>query len=495
MGYTTGRKHTEESLREIAKLYSTRTEFQTKDKGAYSSSLNRGEIFFNSICEHMISGSYSTPQLICKKIMEELLGIKCLYNTKRIITPYELDIYFSEFKLAIEYNGKGWHESKEVLERDNIKKIICIEKGITLIHILENSRDYEKDVKEQLIRHLPIINKSTNNNFIETDINQIVCTDIFKDILKTKDINEIKLKIKSCSSIVEFQKKYISEYNFLRRNKKMELLNEIRTVEKFSDEELLEKCKNISYYSDFLRNHNDLYCRCRKRNLLIQATSHMIKYKNVYKHYTNDELLKSAKEYNMKSEIKIENGPLFNQLKKRNLFKNVMYNPDFVYKHSKTIKKEKKLQECSENAKKYDNYEDFINDKILYKTCVMYKIVNKIIETFPKINIEETIINESKKYKTFKEFSQTIWYRRTKSITGLIQKVKKANNWKFFINKKELNYVKDYPEVVEMINSGITSTKISKIMRISNSKIYKIKKEMHKKSILKVRFNIRKNDK
>jgi predicted transcriptional regulator len=173
----------------------------------------------------------------------------------------------------------------------------------------------------------------------------------------------------------------------------------------------------------------------------------------------------------------------------------MMYGYSFIKNTKISSQMLKKLQECFENAKKYDNYEDFINDKILYKTCVMYKIVNKIIETFPKINIEETIINESKKYKTFKEFSQTIWYRRTKSITGLIQKVKKANNWKFFINKKELNYVKDYPEVVEMINSGITSTKISKIMRISNSKIYKIKKEMHEKSLLKVHFNIRKNDK
>lgn len=492
MGYTTGRRHTEESLREIAKLYSTRSEFQKKDKGAYSSSLNKGEIFFNSICEHMISGSYSTPQLICKKIMEELLGIKCLYNTKRIITPYELDIYFSEFKLAIEYNGKGWHESKEVLERDNIKKLICIEKGITLIHILENSRDYENDIKLQLIRHLPIINKSTNNNFIETNINQIVCTDIFKDIIKTKDINEIKQKIKSCSSIVEFQNNYISEYNFLRRNKKLELLNEIRKVEKFSCEELLEKCKKISDYLDFFHNYKNLYYKCANKRILELATSHMINRRSSYKNYSNEQLLNLAKEYNFKSHLKIENGSLFNEIKKRKLFNSVVYNPDFVYKYKATVKKEKKLQECFENAKKYENYEDFKNDEDLYKTCVMYKIVNKIIDTFPKINIEETIINESKKYKNFKEFSKTIWYRRTKSITGLIKKVKKENNWKFFANKEPLDYIKKFPKIVEMINLGIKSIEISKKLNIDKNIINKTKQKMYIDGILKVSYNLRK---
>jgi hypothetical protein len=492
MGYTTGRRHTEESLREIAKKYNTKTEFQTKDKGAYTTSLNKGERFFNSICEHMISGAYSTPQLICKKIMEELLGLKCLYNTKRIITPYELDVYFEEFKLAIEYNGNGWHESEEVLQRDKIKKQLCAERGITLIHILENSRDYEKDVKAQLISNLPIINLSTNNNFLESDIINIVCSGIFEDILKTRDLNEIKRKVKECSSISEFQKKYISEYNFLRKNKKLELLDEIRTIEKYSDEELLERCKKISDYSEFLRDYSNLYSRCHKKGLLEKATSHMTINKGMYKKYTNEELLKLATKYNFKSHLKINNNPLFNEIKKRKLFNNVTYNPDFVYKYNVTIEKESRLQECFENAKKYDNYEDFRNDEILYKKCVMYKIINKIIDNFPKINIEETIINESKKYKTFKEFSETIWYRRTKNITGLIQKVKKENNWKFFANKEELNYVKDYPEVVEMINSGITAVEISKTIGICNSKIYTIKKEMHEKGILKVAFNIRK---
>jgi hypothetical protein len=74
----------------------------------------------------------------------------------------------------------------------------------------------------------------------------------------------------------------------------------------------------------------------------------------------------------------------------------------------------------------------------------------------------------------------------------LIQKVKRENNWKFFANKKEINYVKDCPKVVELINSGITAVEISKMVGICNSKIYKIKKQMHENGILKVSFNTRK---
>lgn len=389
MGYTCGRKHTEESLRKIAKEYKTKSEFQKKDSGAYSSAKKRGIIFLKSICEHMINGAYSTPQLICKKIMEELLGIECDYNTKKIITPYELDIYFPEFKLAIEYNGKGWHNSEESIKRDNNKKILCTKKEITLIYIIENSRDYEIDVKTQIISHLTIINKVTNNNFNESDINQIVCLDIYEDILKTRDINEIKTKIKKCSSIVEFQQKYISEYNFLRKNKKLELLNEIRINEKFSEEKLLENCRKISNYSDLLKNHNNIYHTCQRKGLLEKATAHMHKTNKFYRNYSNEDLLNLANKFKMKTYIKKENTPLYRELIRRDILKLVTYDPNFIYKPHKKIVKELRLKKCFEDSKKYNNYLDFKNDKDLYERCSKYKIIRKIVETFSKKDIIE----------------------------------------------------------------------------------------------------------
>lgn len=319
MGYTCGRRHTEESLREIAKQFKTRAEFQKKDSSAYQRAKAKGKHFLDYICDHMVKGPYSTPQLICKHIMEKLLGMKCLYSTRKIITPYELDVYFPKFKLAIEYNGLGWHRSEDSIRRDEKKKELCDSKKINLIVIVENNRDYENDVKNQLIENLGIINKLTNNNFIEQDIEKIDCSDVYEDIIKTKDINEIKRKISECSSIKEFREKYISEYSFLIRCKKLKLLDGIRNRIEYSDEELIQKCKEIKDFSIFLKHHYDLYQRCKKRKLFEKATKHMDRIKARYRKFTDKKLLNLMKRYKTKSEIKKKNCSLYGELKKREL--------------------------------------------------------------------------------------------------------------------------------------------------------------------------------
>jgi hypothetical protein len=491
MGYTCGRRHTEESLREIAKQFKTRTEFQKADASAYSRARLKGKVFLDSICEHMVKGNYSTPQLICKHIMEKLLGIKCIYSTKSIIKPYELDIYFPEFKLAIEYNGKGWHYKENVIERDKNKKQLCHQTGITLIVIVENNRDYERDVKMQLIQHLDVINNVTKRNFKESDIVEIDCLNVFEDIFKKRDINEIKKKISECSSIKEFRKKYVSEYNFLRKNKKLELLNEIRIFEQYSDEELMEKCKQISNYSDLLKNHYTIYQLLYKRGLLEKATEHMDKKRRPYRNHTNNEILELANKFKMKSHLKKRNTSLYLELMNRKILDSVVYDPNFIYKPHNKILKEIALTKCFDDAKKYNNYEDFKNDKDLYDRCTKYKIVRKIVETFPKKNINDVILEESKKYKNFKEFTNSILYLKTKKIPKLIQKVKSQNNWSFN-TKEKTNYIKMFPQIVEMINNDTAIQEISNITGINKTTIWRVKTQMKDEGILKVKFNIRK---
>lgn len=335
MGYTCGRKHTEESLREIAKQFKTRTEFQKKDHSAYSIARQKGKVFLDSICEHMVNGSYSTPQLICKRIMEKLLGMKCLYNTRAIITPYELDIYFPEFRLAIEYNGKGWHRSDDAVRRDNNKKVLCDKQKINLIIIKENNRNYEDDVKTQLIDNLKIINKITNNNFKKFDILNIDCSEIYNDIVNRKDIDKIKNKISQCSTIREFQEKYGTEYSFLRKNKMSELLYDLKQRIEYSDEDLFELCKKISNYSDLLKNHYNIYQALYKRELLEKATKHMDKKQRPYRNYTDKQLLKLANKFTTKSHLKKINTPLRLELIKRNIFNLVKWKVRKIHKKIK----------------------------------------------------------------------------------------------------------------------------------------------------------------
>ena len=74
-------------------------------------------------------------------------------NTKKIIYPYELDIYLPDLKLAIEYNGDYWHANPDLYSKDeivggklasdiwekDIEKINrCYSKDITLIVVWAN---------------------------------------------------------------------------------------------------------------------------------------------------------------------------------------------------------------------------------------------------------------------------------------------------------------------------------------------------------------------
>jgi len=65
------------------------------------------------------------------------------HNTRKIINPLELDIYFPEKSFAIEFNGSHWHseamlDSKDARQKHIRKTRLCEEKGIRLFHIFEH---------------------------------------------------------------------------------------------------------------------------------------------------------------------------------------------------------------------------------------------------------------------------------------------------------------------------------------------------------------------
>lgn len=88
-------------------------------------------------------------------------GIKdFLINDRKTIknpkTEYflELDIFFPERKIAIEYNGIYWHSKRNVQKRDKIKQQICEENGIKLIIIWENEWKQNRDIVEKQLLSL-----------------------------------------------------------------------------------------------------------------------------------------------------------------------------------------------------------------------------------------------------------------------------------------------------------------------------------------------------
>lgn len=79
-------------------------------------------------------------------------------NTRKIIPPYELDIYIPYKKVAIEFDGLYWHSEENVGSNYHLNKLnLCSENGIRLIHVFEDEWVYKKDiVKDRIMSILGI---------------------------------------------------------------------------------------------------------------------------------------------------------------------------------------------------------------------------------------------------------------------------------------------------------------------------------------------------
>jgi hypothetical protein len=193
-----GRDLTENELIKISKKYKTKMDLIKNDEPAYQAIIRNG--LLDKACGHMSVIKYSTPQLILQYILDKLLSCNSKYNDRSVLKPYELDIYYSYYRLGFEYQGLYWHTIKN---NDTLKLILCKKNNIELIHIYELTRNYENDIKGQLINNLDLINKRTKNNFIEADINRI-----------NVDMDEIYAKLYNSDELIELAKGYDSFYEF-----------------------------------------------------------------------------------------------------------------------------------------------------------------------------------------------------------------------------------------------------------------------------------------
>jgi hypothetical protein len=80
-------------------------------------------------------------------------------NNRKIINPYELDVYCPKLNLAIEFNGLFFHSTKEKysIGKDKDyhinKKIMCLKKGIDLIYVWGDDWELKKDLVKSIINN------------------------------------------------------------------------------------------------------------------------------------------------------------------------------------------------------------------------------------------------------------------------------------------------------------------------------------------------------
>lgn len=257
-----GRDLTVNELKKIALKFKTKIEFIKNDEPAYQAARNKNVL--NEICSHMSVIKFSTPQLILKEVLDGLFKINSDYNNRKIIKPYELDLYYAEYKLAFEYQGIHWHKNSL---NDTTKKKMCTEKGITLIYIHEKTRNYEKDIKKQLIDKLDLINNITKKNYTSIDINDIEVPNVYTKLYNKDELISLA---KSYKFFKIFKEKKTKEYKKLL---KLGLIDEAtkhmvdkKKFIKLSISEIKNIIDKYDCLADFRKNELKLYKHIKRTN-------------------------------------------------------------------------------------------------------------------------------------------------------------------------------------------------------------------------------------
>lgn len=102
--------------------------------------------------EHSISSNTSKKELL--QFIKSVYSGKIIENTRKVISPKELDIYLPEKQLAFEFNGIYWHSEHVGLSKNyhQEKTKACHKAKIRLIHIFEHEWLFNRDKIKSLIR-------------------------------------------------------------------------------------------------------------------------------------------------------------------------------------------------------------------------------------------------------------------------------------------------------------------------------------------------------
>jgi hypothetical protein len=256
-----GRDLNFELLSQIAKKFKTKSEFQKSDPSAYSTARRLG--ILNKICCHMIIKNFSIPQIILNEIIEKVITKNVIFNDRKTLKPYEIDIFLPEYNLGFEYNGKGWHINNT---NDDKKQILAEKMKINLIIIKENSRSYEVDIKNQLVDNLNIINKICNKKISKNDI--LDC-DVTNPYQKIYDLEDLKLKTKKYKSFKEF---YQKESGIYQKISKLGLIDDLTSHmccrrKKRNINEIIDKISKHIYLIDLIKKDYGTYLFIKKNKL------------------------------------------------------------------------------------------------------------------------------------------------------------------------------------------------------------------------------------
>ena len=104
--------------------------------------------------------SQSSPELEIKDIINAMYNGKCIENSRSIIPQLELDLYYPEKNIAIEFNGNYWHDENHKPKDYHFNKFkLCKDKNIRLVSIYESDWYNKRDNIINLLKNIFIESK------------------------------------------------------------------------------------------------------------------------------------------------------------------------------------------------------------------------------------------------------------------------------------------------------------------------------------------------
>lgn len=110
----------------------------------------------------------SSYEIELRNFISEFYCGEHVYNNRDAVYPFELDLYYPEKKIAIEFNGDYWHDEDHKSNDYHYNKFkLCYESGITLVSVFEKHWCNNKEAIKSYIKDL-FFNKE---NKLSLDIN------------------------------------------------------------------------------------------------------------------------------------------------------------------------------------------------------------------------------------------------------------------------------------------------------------------------------------
>lgn len=124
-----------------------------------------------SICAISFSVSNQEKELLT--FIQQIYPGEVITNSKKMIAPYELDIFLPELNLALEFNGLYWHSEQSLKNKyyhfNKWKK--CVDNNIVLVNIWEDDWKYTQDIAKSILQDYIQYHDKINHQFVGIDDN------------------------------------------------------------------------------------------------------------------------------------------------------------------------------------------------------------------------------------------------------------------------------------------------------------------------------------